>query len=242
MSNSTKPANRLLAALPDEVYQRLLPYIESVELPRQQTLYNAGDEYDYAYFPEDAMISIVAILENGATAEIGVIGNEGMVGLPIILNTSFTNSTTIVQIEGNGCRIATKILQNELRRYGALQMLLMRYVQARVIQLGQTAACNSHHKIEQRFARWLLQVRDSIQADEFNLTHEFIAQMLGVRRSGVSVIANKFQEAGIIEYSRGSIHIISDRKLEAAACECHRIIAKEYSRLLYFEKSDNDYW
>ena len=241
MSSSTKPANRLLAALPDEVYQRLLPYIELVELSRQQTLYNAKDNYDYAYFPGDALISSVAIMENGATAEIGVIGNEGMVGLPIILNTGYTNSTAVVQIKGNGCRIAAKPLQDELRRQGALQILLMRYVQARIIQVGQTAACNSHHKIEQRFARWLLQVRDSIQADEFNLTHEFISQMLGVRRSGVSVIASKFQEAGIIEYSRGSIHIISNRKLEAAACECHRMIASEYSRLLYFEKSDNDY-
>ena len=239
MSNSTKPANRLLAALPDETYQRLLPYIEPVELACRQTLYNAGDRYDYAYFPENAMISIVAVLENGATAEIGVVGNEGMIGVSIVLNTDYINSTTVVQIGGNGYRIAIKPLQNELRRYGALQMLLMRYVQARIIQLGQIAACNSHHRIEQRFARWLLQVRDSIQADKFNLTHEFIAQMLGVRRSGVSVIANKFQEADIIKYSRGTIRIISAQKLEAAACECHATITKEFNRLLDFNDSNN---
>ena len=242
MFKPTKPANRLLAALPDEIYQRLLPHIKPVELPQRQTLYRAGDNYDYAYFPESAVISIVATMENGATAEIGVIGSEGMLGLPIILNTGYTNSTSMVQIGGNGYRIAAKPLQDELRRYGVLQILLMRYVQARITQLGQIAACNSHHKIEQRFARWLLQVRDSTQADEFRLTQEFISQMLGVRRSGVTVIASKFQKAGIIKYSRGYIRIISPQELEAAACECHQIITQEFSRLLNLDDFYSDYW
>lgn len=238
MLNLTKPSNRLLATLPTEVYQRLLPYLEPVELPQHKIIYCAGDNYDYAYFPTNAVISSVAIMENGSTTEIGVIGKEGMVGIPIILNTDYTNSTAIVQVGGNGYRISAIRLKEELNRHEALHTLLMRYVQARIIQLGQTAACNSHHKIEQRFARWLLTVRDSIQADEFKLTQEFISQMLGVRRSGVTVIASQFQEAGIIEYRRGFIRIVSNERLEATACECYQLIAIEYSRLL--NRSDTD--
>lgn len=241
MSNLTQPANRLLAALPNPVYQRLFPFIKQVKLPQHQVLFHAGDNYDYAYFPTNAMVSSVAIMENGSTAEIGIIGNQGMVGLPIILNTGYTNSTAIVQVGGYGCRIAARTLQNELSRHEALQILLMRYVQARIIQLGQTAACNSHHKIEQRFARWLLTVRDGIQADEFKLTQEFIAQMLGVRRSGVTLIASQFQEAGIIEYRRGFIRIVSNERLEATACECYQLISIEYSRLLNRTDSHNGY-
>lgn len=232
MSNSTQTDNRLLANLPTEVYRRLLPDLKPIELPQYKILYNPGDDYNYAYFPVNALVSLVAIMENGSTAEIGVIGNEGMVGIPIILNTSNTNSSAIVQVGGNGYRIAATLLQHELNRHGALQSLLMRYVQTRIVQLGQTAACNSHHKLEQRFARWLLTVRDCIQTDEFKLTQEFISQMLGVRRSGVSTIAYQFQEAGIIEYSRGFIRIVSNERLEATACECHQLIVTEYSRLL----------
>jgi CRP-like cAMP-binding protein len=233
-SNLEKPINRLLAALPSEDYQRLCPYLKYVELPQHKILVNAGEHYEYAYFPSHSIVSSVAIMENGSTTEIGVIGNEGMVGLPIILDTSYTNSTAIVQVGGDGYRIAAYRLKEELNRQGALTKLLMRYVQARIIQLGQTAACNRYHNIEQRFARWLLSVRDNIQKDEFQLTQEFISQMLGVRRPGVTEVASKFQEAGIIHYRRGLIHIDSQEKLEANACECYWLIAQEYSRLLDF--------
>lgn len=232
--NSNKPINRLLAALPPEDYQRLEPHLEAVELPQHRILYSAGEHYQYAYFPSHSIVSTVAIMENGSTTEIGVIGNEGMVGLPIILDTSYTNSTAIVQVGNGGYRLAAKRLQKELERNGAVKILMMRYVQARIIQLGQTAACNRHHNLKQRFARWLLTVQDNIQQDEFQLTQEFISQMLGVRRTGVTEVAHKFQKAGIIRYKRGLIHIVSKEKLEACACECYWLIAKEYSRLLDF--------
>ena len=230
--NLNKPVNRLLAALPTEDYQRLLPDLQAVELPQHKIIYHAGENYEYAYFPSYSIISSVAIMENGSTTEIGAIGNEGMVGLPIILETGYTNSTAIVQVGDGGYRISAERLQEEMNRHGALKRLLMRYVQARIIQLGQTAACNRYHTVEQRFARWLLTVRDSLQKDEFDLTQEFISQMLGVRRTGISEVASRFQQAGIISYRRGSIRIISGQRLEAATCECYRLIAREFSRLL----------
>ena len=232
--NLNKPINRLLAALPTEDYQRLLPDLQAVELPQHQILYHAGEDYDYAYFPSYSIVSTVAIMENGSTTEIGVIGNEGMVGLPIVLDTDYTNSTAIVQVGDGGYRILAERLQEEMNRHGALKRLLMRYVQARIIQLGQTAACNRYHTVEQRFARWLLTVRDSIQQDEFQLTQEFISQMLGVRRTGVTEVASRFQQAGIIQYKRGLIRIVSAQKLEAATCECYQLIYQEFSRLIRY--------
>ena len=232
--NLEKPINRLLAALPTVDYQRLLPDLQAVELPQHQILYHAGEDYDYAYFPSYSIVSTVAIMENGSTTEIGVIGNEGMVGLPIILDTGYTNSTAIVQVGDGGYRISAKRLQEEMNRHGALKRLLMRYVQARIIQLGQTAACNRYHTVEQRFARWLLTVRDSIQKNEFQLTQEFISQMLGVRRTGVTEVASRFQQSGIIMYKRGLIRIVSPQKLEACTCECYQLIDREFSRLLNY--------
>ena len=231
-SKVNKPINRLLAALPEEEYLLLHPHLEPVELPQHKILYSAGEEYQYAYFPSHSIISSVRIMENGSTIEIGVIGNEGMVGIPIVLNTGYSNSTAIVQVGNGGYRIAAEHLREELNRQGELQRLLMRYVQARIIQISQTAACNRFHTIEQRFSRWLLTVRDNIQKDEYQLTHEFISQMLGVRRTGVTEIAGKFQKAGIINYKRGVINILSREKLEACTCECYWLISKEYSRLL----------
>ena len=224
--------NRLLAALPAEDYQRLLPDLQAVELPQHKIIYHAGEHYEYAYFPNYSIVSSVAIMENGSTTEIGVIGNEGVVGLPIILDTGYTNSTAIVQVGDGGYRILAERIQEELDRHGALRRLLMRYVQARIIQLGQTAACNRYHAVEQRFARWLLTVRDSIQKDEFQLTQEFISQMLGVRRTGVSEVASRFQQAGMINYRRGLIQIVSGQKLEACTCECYHLILREFDRLL----------
>ncbi len=231
-SKVNKTINRLLAALPEEEYLLLHPYLEPVQLPQHKILYSAGEEYQYAYFPSHSIISSVRIMENGSTIEIGVIGNEGMVGIPIVLNTGYSNSTAIVQVGNGGYRIAAEHLREELNRQGELQRLLMRYVQARIIQISQTAACNRFHTIEQRFSRWLLTVRDNIQKDEYQLTHEFISQMLGVRRTGVTEIAGKFQKAGIINYKRGVINILSREKLEACTCECYWLISKEYSRLL----------
>lgn len=232
-----KPTNRLLATLPTEEYKRLSPHLEAVSLPQHKILFHAGEHYHYAYFPSNAIVSSVAILENGSTTEIGVIGNEGMIGLPIILNTNYTTSTAVVQVGGDGYRLPAKILQKELNHQGVLKTLLMRYMQARIIQLGQIAACNRYHNLEQRFARWLLTVGDNIQKDEFQLTHEFISQMLGVRRTGVTEVASKFQKADIIYYKRGFIRIISREKLEKCTCECYGLIARESARLLNLDSN-----
>ena len=236
-SCSTKPTNFLLAALPDEVYQRLCVHLEIVKLPQHQVLYHAGDRFRYAYFPSNAIISSVAIMENGSIAEIGVIGNEGMVGLPIFLKTDYiVNSSLVVQIGGSGYRIAAEELLEESACYEVLQDLLKRYIQARIIQISQTAACNSYHKIEQRFARWLLMVRNRLQTDEIRLTQEFIAQMLGVQRSGVSEIAARFQREGIIQYRRGLIRIISLKKLKNYSCECYELVENEFDRILKIDR------
>lgn len=232
MANSNKSDNRLLAILPRQVYQRLEPHLQLVQLSQSQILNVAGEPDKYAYFPTTSMISRVAILKNGATTEIGVVGNEGMIGLPIILQTKRTFFSTIVQVGGDSLIITADELQKEIARRGALSYLLMHYVQARLIQVGQTAACNRHHRLEQRFARWLLMVRDAIQKNEFPLTHEFISQMLGVRRTGVTEIAGKFQKAGIINYKRGAIEIIDNQKLETASCECYRVISQQFSDVL----------
>ena len=235
LPNINRPVNRLLAALPEQIYQNLAPHLQPVELKQHTVLYHAGENYDYAYFPSHSIVSTVAIMENGSTTEIGVIGNEGMVGLPIILNTGYTNSTAIVQVGNGGYKIAASRLKEELNCSEPLKHLMMCYVQARIIELGQTAACNRYHSVEQRFARWLITVSENIQRDEFQLTQEFISQMLGVRRSGVSQVAGRFQKEGIIEYSRGLIRIVSSEKLKASTCECHDLIKQEFSRLLRVE-------
>ena len=232
LPNINKPINRLLAALPEHLYQDLVPDLQPVELKQHTVLYHAGENYDHAYFPSHSIVSTVAIMENGSTTEIGVIGNEGMVGLPIILNTGYTNSTAIVQVGDGGYKMAASRLRELINRHEQLRHLLMCYVQARIVELGQTAACNRYHHVEQRFARWLLTVSENIQRDEFQLTQEFIAQMLGVRRSGVSEVAAKFQREGIIMYSRGKINIVAREKLKTSTCECHDLIQSEFSRLL----------
>ena len=234
-----KLINWLLATLPDEVYQRLNAHLELVDLPQHKVLYYPGDRFEYAYFPTKSIISKVAIMEDGSTAEIGIIGNEGMVGMPIMLKTDYmVNSSLIVQVGGNGYRIAAEKLREELDRHGVLQDLLTRYIQARIIQISQTAACNSYHKIEQRFARWLLTVRDRLQENEFHLTQEFIAQMLGVRRSGVTEVAGKFQKEDIIRYSRGSIQIVSPERLKTHSCECYELVENEFERILGISRSN----
>ncbi len=230
--NINKPINGLLAALPNVDYQSLVPHLELVKLPQHKIIYRVGDRYKYAYFPSDSVISTVATMANGSTIEIGAIGHEGMIGLPIIFDTEYANSTAIVKIAGGSYQIAAERLKEELNRQGAFKTLMMRYVQARIAELGQTSACNRHHRLEQRFARWLLTTRDNVQKNEFQATHEFISQMLGVRRSGVSEIAGQFKERGIISYRRGFMHINSKEKLEACACECYWSIAHEFSRLL----------
>ncbi|MDY6936796.1 MAG: Crp/Fnr family transcriptional regulator [Cyanobacteriota bacterium] len=197
-----------------------------------QILYEPKEPIEYVYFPIRAMISLVSVLEDGKTTEIGLIGNEGMVGLPVILGGYSSANRAIVQVAAGAIRVKADIIKQEFLRGGKLQQLLLLYTQAQFTHTAQTAACNRQHTIEERLARWLLSVRDCTLSNELPLTQEFIATMLGTRRSGVSVAAGTLQKAGMIRYSRGKITILDRAGLEDTACECYRVVKNEFQRLL----------
>ncbi len=226
------PKNRLLAALPAEVYQRLLPHLEVVDLPLERVLHGYNEPAEYIYFPQQGIVSLVSIMANGDTVEVGLVGKEGMVGMQALLSGSALPNQAFAQVPGQAIRIRTEHLQVEFDRGGALQKLLLRYVQALYTQVSQTAACNRLHTIEARLARWLLLVRYSLEADEILLTQEYISQMLGTRRAGVTEAASELQKAGLIHYSRGRITILDPADLEAVACECYQVVRDEFDRLL----------
>ncbi|AFY58225.1 cAMP-binding protein [Rivularia sp. PCC 7116] len=224
--------NQLLAALPSEDYQRLVPHLEPIDLIAGEVLCEPGEAMTEAYFPSLAMISLVSIMEDGSTTEISLIGKEGMVGLPVFLGGYSTTSRAIVQIEGSALKLNGNILKSEFDRGGELQKLLLLYTQALFTQASQNAACNRQHNIEERLARWLLTAQNCVMKDELYLTQEFISQMLGTRRSGVTVAAGTLQQAGMIRYTRGKISILNRQALNDTACECYRVIKDEYTRLL----------
>jgi CRP-like cAMP-binding protein len=232
VSNLVTPKNQLLGLLSEETYSKLAPHLSQVSLESGQILYEPNEVMDFAYFPKSAMISIVSIMEDGATTEIGLIGNEGMVGLPIILGGKQTISQAIVQVSGECLKLKGSILLREFDQDPELRRVLLIYTQARLTQISQSAACNRQHKIEERLARWLLSVHDCVQADEIPLTQEFVANMLGVRRSGVTIAANSLQQSGMIRYRRGKITLTDHECLEKTACECYPLIQSEYMRLL----------
>ena len=224
--------NRLLAALPTNEYQRLVPHLELVKLSIHQVLYEPNEPITHVYFPHQALVSLVTSMEDGSTIEVGLIGSEGMVGIPVILGGNMANNRAYVQVAGGAMRMNANILKTEFNRGGPLQTLLLRYCQALLTQVSQSAACNRFHTIEKRLARWMLLVQDSVGSDEFPLTQEFIAQMLGTRRSGVTEAAGTLQKAGMLRYTRGRITIVNREALEATACECYRVISDEFTRLL----------
>jgi CRP-like cAMP-binding protein len=223
--------NQLLSKLPPKEYQRLTPYLELVELPLRQVLQQPGDKVEYIYFPTQAMISLVSIMQDGSMVEVALVGKEGMVGISAILGGYSTTTQTVVQIAGSGLRIPAHILKAEFDRGEKLQYLLLRYIQTLFTQISQFVACNRLHSLEERLARWLLMVQDCLQTSEFSITQEYIAQMLGSRRSGVTVAAGTLQRAGIINYRRGKIEILNREDLENTACECYGIVKAEVSRL-----------
>ncbi|MEC4983265.1 MAG: Crp/Fnr family transcriptional regulator [Oscillatoria sp. PMC 1068.18] len=233
--HNQKPLNYLLGALPDSEYSRLLPHLEFVELSLGQVLYYPQEDITQVYFPSQGIVSLVYILEDGATAEVGLIGKEGMVGIPVILGGKSTINQAIVQMKGSAYKIDATRLKNEFERGGKLQQMLLLYTQALLTQISQTAVCNAQHNIEERLARWLLIVKDLSDSTELYLTQEFISQMLGTRRSGITVAAGKLQAAGTISYHRGKITILNQEKLELIACECYQIVQDELRRLLSFE-------
>ncbi|WP_206671940.1 Crp/Fnr family transcriptional regulator [Cyanobacterium aponinum] len=224
--------NQLLNNLPLSEYQRLLPHLQEVMLVSGSVLHEPYDAINYAYFPVSAMISLVSIMEDGSTTEIGLIGNEGMIGVPIFLGGEYTISRAIVQMAGSSFKLRADILKQEFDRGGVFQKILLLHTQARLTQIAQSAACNRQHKIEARLARWLLSVYDCVLKDELDLTQEFISNMLGVRRAGVTIAAHALQDAGIIRYNRGKIVILDHKKLEEASCECYRVVQNEFIRLL----------
>jgi CRP-like cAMP-binding protein len=224
--------NRLLAALPDEDYQRLVPDLEFVELPLRQTLYEAEEPIKHVYFVNEGITSIVYIMEDGSTLEVGMVGNEGMVGIPVFLGGGMTTTTAFVQIAGSAMRMKAVRLKAEFDLGGALQKHLLLYTQSLLTQISHAAVCNRVNRVEQRLARWLLTVADLTQSNEFPLTQEFIAHMLGVRRSGVTVAAGILSQAGMIRYSRGRITILNREDLEAISGENYTVIKRELSRLL----------
>ncbi|MGD1913651.1 MAG: Crp/Fnr family transcriptional regulator [Rivularia sp. (in: cyanobacteria)] len=226
------PANLLLMALPPGEYKRLIPYLKPVSLVLGEIVYEPKELIQEVYFPIGAMISLVSIMRDGSTTEIGLVGNEGMVGLPILLGDMYNTNRVIVQIEGPAMKMDGNILRREFERGKELQKKLLLYTQARLTQMSQIAACKSHHLIEERFARWLLCVNDCVKKNELPLTQKFISEILGVRRASVTEAAIALQKAGLIRYRRGQITILKRKELEQAACECYGLITSEFKRLL----------
>ena len=231
ISNS-KVANSLLASLPYQEYERLLPHLELVRLTPGKILYNAGDVIRYAYFPLSGMICLLSTTEDGRTIEIGMIGNEGMSGIPIILKTSVAPYQIMVQLAASAMRIRGDKLIEEFKRGGQLQDMLLRYAHTILTQVAQSAACNRFHTVEKRLCRWLLVSRDRVHTDTISLTQEFLSYMLGVPRTSITMIASALQKEGFIRYSRGKIFITDRRALEAASCECYRIVREEIGHFL----------
>jgi CRP-like cAMP-binding protein len=224
--------NRLLAALQHEEYARLSPHMELVRLKPGKILYNGGDVVRHALFPKAGMICLLSTAENGRTIEVGMIGNEGMSGTPIFLRSDVTPYRVMVQLAGDAIRIRGDVLRTEFNRGGRFQDLLLRYTHTLLIQIAQSAACNGFHTVEERLCRWLLGSHDRVQADTIHLTQEFLSLMLGVPRTSVTTIAGALQKKGMIRYNRGKISILDRRRLEAASCECYRLVREEIGPFL----------
>jgi CRP-like cAMP-binding protein len=224
--------NHLLAALPAEEFSRLEPHLELVSLPLGQVIYESGDKMTHLYFPTTAIISMLYIMENGGTAEIGIAGNNGLIGSALFMGSESTSSRAVVQSTGEAVRIKAGSLQTEFDRGGLFQKLLLRYTQSLMTQISQTAVCNRLHNVDQQLCRWLLINHDQLETNKLVMTQELIANMLGVRREGVTIAAKKLQAKGLIKYSRGTIKMINRKGLEEAACECYQIVMDEYERLL----------
>jgi CRP-like cAMP-binding protein len=224
--------NHLLAVLPASVYERLLPHLEAVALPLGWSLYESGTRMEHVYFPTEGIISLLSVMEDGASAEIAVTGKEGLVGISLFMGGESTPSRAIVQSAGEAYRLPAKFLKQEFDRGGELQHLLLRFTQALITQMTQTAVCNRHHTVDQQLCRWLLLSLDRLPSNELNMTQELIANMLGVRREGVTNAARALHEAGLIEYHRGKITVLDRPGLEQRVCECYAAVRRETDRLL----------
>jgi CRP-like cAMP-binding protein len=224
--------NQLLASLPGAEWERWEPLLERVEMPLGQVLYESGVTLPYVYFPLTSIVSLLYVMENGASAEIAVVGNEGIVGISLFMGGESTPSRAVVQSAGIGCRLKAELIKSEFDRSGPVLHLLLRYTQALITQMAQTAVCNRHHSLDQQLCRWLLLSLDRLQGSELKMTQELIANMLGVRREGVTEGALKLQKAGLIQYARGHITVLDRKALEIRTCECYAVVKREYDRLL----------
>jgi len=224
--------NQILAALPAEDFERLLGQLELVPLPLGWAIYEADDAQGYVYFPASSIVSLLYVMQDGSSAEIAVVGNEGVVGIALFMGGETTPSRAVVQSAGHGYRLSASALKIEFGQGGELQHLLLRYTQALITQMAQTAVCNRHHAVEQQLCRWLLLSLDRLPSNELTMTQELIANMLGVRREGVTEAAGHLQAAGVIHYIRGKITVLDRPKLEARVCECYGVVKREYQRLL----------
>lgn len=224
--------NHLLAALPRAEFERLAPHLELVAMPLGEALYESGGTLKHVYFPTTSIVSLLYVLENGASAEIAVVGNDGILGISLFMGGETTPSRAVVQSAGHGYRLESQMLKREFDRAGPVLRLLLRYTQALITQMTQTAVCNRHHSVEQQLCRWLLLSLDRLPSDSLTMTQELIANMLGVRREGVTEAAGNLQRAGLIRYSRGHIEVLDRPGLERAVCECYDVVRTEFRRLL----------
>ena len=232
LSNTGNAENRLLALLPAPEAERWRPHLELVNMPLGQVIYEPGAELGFAFFPVTAIVSLLYVMENGASAEIAVVGNDGMVGVSLFMGGSTTPSRAVVQCAGTGYRLPASMLKSAIGRETGVLHVLLRYAQALLTQMAQTAVCNRHHTLHQQFCRWLLLSLDRLPGNELVMTQELIANMLGVRRQGVNELAAKLRSGGAIDYRRGRILILDRAKLEVCSCECYSVVAKECARLL----------
>jgi len=232
MASDDPNRNRLLAALPEAEFARLAPKLGLVALPLGEMLYEPGEQLQHAYFPVSAIVSLHYVMASGASASVAGVGNEGVVGISLFMGGESTPSSAVVQTAGQAYRLERRALKQEFDRCGAMQRLLLRYTQALMAQMTQTAVCNRHHSVEQQLCRWLLTTLDRIPSGEFAMTQELVAGMLGVRREGITEAAGRLQQAGFIRYRRGHLAVLERAGLEARSCECYAVVRDEFSRLL----------
>ena len=228
----TPDQNHLLAALPAEIAERISPHLELVSMPLGEVLYESGGQLHHVYFPATAIVSLHYLLENGASAEIAGVGNKGVLGISLLLGGKTTPNLATVQKAGCGYRLKGRLIMEEFNRAGPMMRLMLRYTQALMTQISQTAVCNRHHSIEQQLCRWLLLTLDRLPSNELTITQELIAGTLGVRREGITEASGKLQRAGLISYRRGHITVLDRTGLEAHSCECYQVVRKEFHRLL----------
>ena len=228
----TPHQNHLLDALPSDDFARLLSHLELIPMKLGDVLYEPGVKLRYVYFPTTSIVSLLYVMEDGASAEIAIVGNEGILGISLFMGGDTTPSRAVVQSAGHGYRLKAELLKSEFERFGSTMHLLLRYTQALITQMAQTAVCNRHHSVDQQLCRWLLLSLDRLASNELTMTQELIANMLGVRREGVTEAAGKLQGAGLIQYTRGRIKVLDRGGLEARSCECYQVVKTEFDRLL----------